>query len=157
MIEWINIHLVFPAIPVTIGILFRYIALRKLSLQCLGVVELSFTMALISVLMIVLTAKGLKRRRDWDLARKISTGYTICAIIFSGLFVLGIQDEARITEGVSMVVKCISSGSPVPSDTVFYLQRDISQLNMVRVVTAVLSGVVVIGTVYSAYWHKLSD
>ena len=155
--NWTVQHILYPCGPFLLGLLFRCIAVRRVSCECFGTVELALSMAVISLLILTLTVSGLRRRRDTILATTVASVYSITAVGFAGLFSMAVYEETRVLSTVGSLLSIPPEGASLSQDLAKILSETTCELDLLRSITLGLSFLLVLGTVWAARRLKFTD
>ncbi len=155
--SWLVQHIVYPCGPFVLGLVFRFIAIRRPSLECFGTIELTLSMATISLLMLTLTVAGLRRREDKILARTVSCVYSITAVCFAGFFAIATYFETKLFRAVATVLPLLSKSVSVPGGVANLFGDTPSELHLLRYISLGFSAVLVFGTIWAARRLNFTD
>jgi len=114
VLGWVLRKVLLPLLPFLLGASIRIIHLGKVSVEVFDGAELSFSMAMLSVLIL----ENVNRLNDESLRDFLSSGFQVFATLFLALFAIQIYIEAEIASALSMgfenLRSYIHSGTEIP-------------------------------------------
>ena len=161
-ISWSAKYVLFPLIPFVIGTLVRYFYQGSLSLSIFDPAELSFSMSIISLLVII----GANKLNDKHLADSLLYLYVLSLFLFLAAFVCASSSEMELKGLINLSIENYKNtpqyGSNITSATfqTHYsnqIEAVNSRISLIRIFTIYLSCIVIPLTIMCKSKFKLES
>ena len=161
-LSWLTKRVLLPLTPFLVGALIRWVYVGRVQWSTFDVGELSFSMAMLSLLMLVSVGK----LDDRTLSDLLCSLYTFLLVVFVAMFgcttLFKTQLDSHFTSLVIQLRQSLQVGQSVPNSVVTLLSDPRDQelnvmLSRIFVFVVVLSVCVIITTVVFKQRYRLED